>query len=116
MPAWSATPVTMQTASGAPPSPSARIAPAGTSRPTPATPAGATSSVPRVGTCKGFTSWGRCKHQSLLLSKLGRVPEPRSLVSGLSDADLIALKADAARRHYLHGEPLATLASGELIA
>ena len=66
-------------------------------------------------TCKGFASWGRCKHHSLLLAELGRIDEAPSLVAGLSDADMIALKADAARRHYLHGEPLISVHSGETI-
>ncbi len=27
-------------------------------------------------TCKGFDTWGRCQHHSLLLAELGRLPEP----------------------------------------
>lgn len=69
-------------------------------------------------TCTGFTFWNRCKHHSLLLSELGRIPDetPASLAAGLSDADVIALKADAMRRHALHGEPLVNVHTGELIA
>lgn len=68
-------------------------------------------------TCRGFTYWGRCKHHSLLLAELGRIPdgdEP-SLVAGLSDADVISLKADAMRRHLYHGEPLVSVSTGEII-
>lgn len=69
-------------------------------------------------TCRGFTYWGRCKHHSLLLAELGRIPDGDgpSLVAGLSDADVIALKADAIRRHVLYGEALHSVTSGELIA
>jgi len=44
------------------------------------------------------------------------VAAPPSLVAGLSDADVIGLKADAARRHYLYGEALVNIHTGELIA
>jgi hypothetical protein len=73
-------------------------------------------------TCKGWTFLGRCKHHSLLLAELGRIPdlEPESPSRGASwqliDADLVALKADAARRHYLYGEALVNVHTGELIA
>ncbi len=35
---------------------------------------------------------------------------------GLNNADVIALKADAARRHYLYGEALVNIHTDELIA
>lgn len=69
-------------------------------------------------TCRGFVFQGRCKHHSLLLSELGRIPDADgpSLVAGLSDADIVAVKADAARRHILYGEPLVNVHTGEIIA
>lgn len=69
-------------------------------------------------TCRGFTSWRRCKHHSLLLAELGRIPDPDatpSLVAGLSDTDVIALKADAMRRNALYGDPLVNVSTGEII-
>lgn len=69
-------------------------------------------------TCRGFTYWNRCKHHTLLLAELGGIPDPDaapSLVAGLSDADVIALKADAMRRHALHGEALVNVHTGEVI-
>ncbi len=67
-------------------------------------------------TCRGFASWGRCKHHSLLLAELGCIDEAPSLVAGLSDADALDLKADTMRRHALHGEPLVDVHTGEVIA
>lgn len=70
-------------------------------------------------TCRRFTFRGCCKHHSLLLAELGRIPgldAAPCLVAGLSNADVIALKADAMRLHALHGEPLVNVHTGELIA
>lgn len=68
-------------------------------------------------TCKGWAFLGRCKHHSLLMAELGRIPDATpSLVAGLSDADLVALKADAMRRHVLCDEPLVNIHTGEVIA
>lgn len=67
-------------------------------------------------TCRGFTFWGRCKHHSLLLAELGRIPDDVSLIAGLSDAEVIAIKADAMRRHAFHGEPLIDVHTGAIIA
>jgi len=66
-------------------------------------------------TCRGFVFRGRCKHHSL------RIPDPEPVdfcvhFRGLSDADLVALKTDAARLHYLYGEALVNIHTGELIA
>lgn len=67
-------------------------------------------------TCTGYTFWGRCKHYSLLLAELGRIADAApSLVAGLSDADVIVVKADAMRRHALHGAPLVNVHTGEII-
>ena len=40
---------------------------------------------------------------------------PPSLIADLSDANLIALKANAMRRHVLYGEALVNIHTGELI-
>lgn len=57
-----------------------------------------------------------CKHRALLRHQLGLLRERPSLVAGLSEADVLALKADAMRRHVLHGDPLVNVHTGELIA
>ncbi len=59
-----------------------------------------------------------CKHRAALRHRLGWPFEttPRSLVTGISDADVLDLKADAARRHYLHGEPLISVHTGEVMS
>ncbi len=68
-------------------------------------------------TCRGFVFRGRCQHHSLLLAELGRIPDPDQvdLCRGLSDADVIALKADAAQRHFLYGDALVNVHTGEVI-
>jgi len=70
-------------------------------------------------TCRGFTYWGRCTHHSLLLAQLGLLPDqdpPPALGHGLSDTQLVVLKADAMKRHALYGEPLVNPVTGETIA
>lgn len=68
-------------------------------------------------TCRGFVFRNRCKHHTLLLAELGRIEDAwPSLVSGLSDADVITLKADAMRRHAFHGDPLINIHTGEVIS
>jgi len=81
-------------------------------------PAGCYHVTPNGCTCRGWTFRGRCKHHSVLLAELGRIPDGDgpSLVAGFSDTDVIALKADAARLHYLHGAALVNIHTGELIA
>jgi hypothetical protein len=69
--------------------------------------------------CRGYTYWGRCTHHSLLLAQLGVLPDqdpPPALGHGLSDTQLVILKADAMKRHALYGEPLVNPVTGETIA
>ncbi len=37
--------------------------------------------VERGCTCKGYGTWGRCQHHSLLLAELGRLPDPEPVVT-----------------------------------
>lgn len=69
-------------------------------------------------TCKGWEFWGRCRHHSLLLAELVRIPDPEpvDLCHGLRDAAVISLKADAMRRHVLYGDALYSIHTGEPIA
>jgi len=70
-------------------------------------------------TCRGYTYWGRCTHHSLLLAQLGLLPDqdpPPAMGHGLSDTQLVILKADAMKRHALYGEPLVNPVTGETIA
>ncbi|MDP9411256.1 MAG: hypothetical protein M3P70_12305 [Actinomycetota bacterium] len=41
-------------------------------------------------TCKGYGTWGRCQHHSLLLSELGLIPDVEPVVS-----DVVVLEAPA---------------------
>jgi hypothetical protein len=71
--------------------------------------------------CRGYQYWGRCQHHSLLLAQLGLIPDqdpppPAALGNGLSDTQLVVLKADAMKRHALYGEPLRHPLTGEEIA
>ena len=71
--------------------------------------------------CRGFGFWGRCQHHGLLLAELGRLepvapeaPAPTDPAAGLSPAEVVALKAQAAMdaastgtlRHWLTGQVL----------
>ncbi len=70
-------------------------------------------------TCRGFTFWNRCSHHSLLLAQLGLLPDqdpPPAMGYGLTDRQLVVLKADAMKRHALYGEPLVNPVTGETIA
>ncbi len=70
-------------------------------------------------TCRGYTYWSRCQHHSLLLAQLGLLPDqdpPPAMGHGLSDTELVFLKADAMKRHALYGEPLVNPVTGETIA
>ncbi len=39
--------------------------------------------VERGCTCKGYGTWGRCQHHSLLLAELGRIPDPEPVVTAV---------------------------------
>ena len=78
-----------------------------------------TVSVVNGCTCRGFTFWNRCSHHSLLLAQLGLLPDqdpPPAMGHGLTDRQLVCLKADAMKRHALYGEPLVNPVTGETIA
>jgi hypothetical protein len=81
--------------------------------------------------CPGHEYHGYCKHRAMLAWTLGVLsigapepdPEPTAPtgrptgpLGGLSQADVIALKADAMRRHALYGDPLVSFETGEIIA
>ncbi len=39
--------------------------------------------VERGCACKGYGTWGRCQHHSLLLSQLGRIPDSEPVVTAV---------------------------------
>ncbi|MDP9366990.1 MAG: hypothetical protein M3Q03_01735 [Chloroflexota bacterium] len=67
--------------------------------------------------CDGHGWTGRCKHRAALASTLGvlgTLAECRN-PWGLTDAEMVALQGDAARRHALYGDPLVDVRTGEVI-
>ncbi len=88
--------------------------------------------------CPGHTYHGHCKHRAMLAWTLGVLtlagadattnpdPEPPTPAApavaarrnpfNLSDAEMVAAKADAMRQHLYHGAPLISPMTGEIIA
>jgi hypothetical protein len=80
--------------------------------------------------CPGHEYHGYCKHRAMLAWTLGVLsfgapePEPPTPAApakrrnpfNLSDAEMIAAKADAMRAHALHGALLVNVETGEIIA
>ena len=85
--------------------------------------------------CPGHTYHGYCKHRAMLAWTLGVLtlggdagpePEPPTPAApamavrrnpfNLSDAEMVAAKADAMRQHIYHGAPLVSPVTGEVIA
>jgi len=86
--------------------------------------------------CPGHTNHGYCKHRAMLAWTLGVLtlagpdaspdPEPPTPTApavavrrnpfNLSDAEMVAAKADAMRQHLYHGAPLISPMTGEIIA
>lgn len=77
--------------------------------------------------CPGHTYGGYCKHRAKLGKVLGFLvfedPEPPTPAAparrnpfGMSDAEMVAAKADTMRAHVMYGYPLVDAYTGELIA
>jgi hypothetical protein len=75
--------------------------------------------------CPGHEYHGYCKHRAMLAWTLGVLtfstpdpepPTPAAPAGRLTNAEVIALKADAMKRHCLHGDPLVNPLTGEVIA
>ncbi|MDP9358514.1 MAG: hypothetical protein M3Q71_24845 [Chloroflexota bacterium] len=51
--------------------------------------------------CKGFATWGRCGHWALLLSELGRLPDPTDTIVEERPAPCRSCRGEGSVRTYV---------------